>query len=140
VDGQEKAFSARPESRSTSVDRWRADTEQAVITGSFDVGIAVGILGVIGAWSKRAPCHDQRPDDRLARPLLVRARRDRARGFKDLAGKTVGFSLGSSSNLIAARSPRRPRRGQLISTGGRPRPHPGNVRQVDAGWSALRST
>jgi NitT/TauT family transport system substrate-binding protein len=32
-----------------------ADTQQAVITGSIDIGIATGFLGTISAWAKRAP-------------------------------------------------------------------------------------
>src|SRR6266576_4917352 len=31
------------------------ETQQAVISGSVDLGIAAGVMGVLGAFSKRAP-------------------------------------------------------------------------------------
>ncbi len=98
-----------------------ADTEQAVITGSFDVGIAVGIMGVIGAWAKRAPVAMISAQMTGSPDLYWYVRAETApRGFKDLAGKTVGFSRpGSSSNLIAAALAKAAGvEVKLISTGG----------------------
>ena len=118
-----------------------ADTEQAVITGSFDVGIAVGIMGVIGAWAKRAPVAMISAQMTGSPDLYWYVRADNpARGFKDLAGKTVGFSRpGSSSNLIAAALAKTAGiEVKLISTGG-PAATLTQVMsgQVDAGWSAV---
>ena len=118
-----------------------ADTEQAVITGSFDVGIAVGILGVIGAWSKRAPVVMISAQMTGSPDLYWYVRAETApRGFKDLAGKTVGFSRpGSSSNLIAAALAKAAGvEVKLISTGG-PAATLTQVMsgQVDVGWSAV---
>jgi NitT/TauT family transport system substrate-binding protein len=118
-----------------------ADTEQAVITGSFDVGIAVGIMGVIGAWAKRAPVAMISAQMTGSPDLYWYVRADNpAHGFKDLAGKTVGFSRpGSSSNLIAAALAKAAGiEVKLVSTGGAAATLTQVMSgQVDAGWSAV---
>ena len=49
------------------------ETQQAVISGSVDIGIAAGVMGVLSAYLEgRAGARDQRRDDRRGRSLLVR--------------------------------------------------------------------
>ena len=47
------------------------ETQQAVISGSVDLGIAAGVMGVLSAYSKGAPAHHQRGNDGCERSLLV---------------------------------------------------------------------
>ena len=49
------------------------ETQQAVISGSVDIGVAAGVMGVLSAYSKGAPVRViARGDDRRRRSLLVR--------------------------------------------------------------------
>ena len=49
------------------------ETQQAVISGSVDIGIAAGVMGVLSAYSKGAPVRViARRDHRRGRSLLVR--------------------------------------------------------------------
>ena len=49
------------------------ETQQAVISGSVDIGIAAGVMGVLSAYSKGAPVRViARGDHRGRRSLLVR--------------------------------------------------------------------
>src|SRR4051812_28002348 len=81
-----------------------ADTQQAVITGSIDIGIATGFLGVISAWAKNAPVVVLSAETTGASDLFWYVRGDSAaKSMKDLGGKSIAFSRpGSSSNQIAA--------------------------------------
>ena len=47
------------------------ETQQAVIAGSVDVGVAVGTLGALGAFAKGAPISDHRRRDRRVRPICI---------------------------------------------------------------------
>ncbi len=54
------------------------ETQQAVISGSVDIGVAPGHHGrPVGVLEGRAGAHHRRGDDRRRRPLLVRAGRPR---------------------------------------------------------------
>jgi NitT/TauT family transport system substrate-binding protein len=74
------------------------ETQQAVISGSANIGITLGILGVLGAYSKGAPLRiigasftgasDQFWYVPAASPI---------RTAKDTAGKTVAYSTNGSS-------------------------------------------
>jgi NitT/TauT family transport system substrate-binding protein len=79
-----------------------ATTEQAVISGSVDVAVATGILGIISAYVKGAPVRIISAEITGIPDLYFFARSDR--GIKSLAdshGKTIAYSNpGSSSNLV----------------------------------------
>ena len=50
------------------------ETQQAVVSGSVDIGVAGGIMGVLSrVLERRAGAHHRRRDHRRVRPLLVRA-------------------------------------------------------------------
>ena len=52
------------------------ETQQAVISGSVDIGVAAGIMGVlVVVLQRRAGAHHRRRDNRRGGSLLVRAHR-----------------------------------------------------------------
>src|SRR5947209_5588603 len=80
-----------------------ASTLTTVLSGSADVGLSNGLLGVIGAYVKGAPVRVISAQMTGAGELYWYVRADSPiRSLKQTAGKTVAFSSpGSSSNLIA---------------------------------------
>ena len=94
-----------------------AATLTTVLSGSADIGLSNGLLGVIGAYVKGAPVQgDLGADDRRGRALLVRARRERHQepegcGRKDgrvfLARLVVEPDLARAAAPGAASAPRR---------------------------------
>jgi len=79
-----------------------ATNEQAVISGSVDMAIATGFLGILAAYVKGAPVRIVSPEATGAPDIFWYVKADSPiKSFKDLHGKTVTFSApGSSSNLI----------------------------------------
>jgi NitT/TauT family transport system substrate-binding protein len=79
-----------------------ASNEQAVISGSVDVAVETGFLGIIAAYVKGAPVRVISPASTGAPELYFYAKAGRGiTSLKDAHGKSVGFSNpGSSSNLI----------------------------------------
>ena len=79
-----------------------APTLQAVISGSVDVGMATGLLGAVGAFTKGAPIRVIDAESTGAADLFWYAKT--ASGIKSvavMAGKTVAYSEpGSSSELV----------------------------------------
>jgi NitT/TauT family transport system substrate-binding protein len=116
-----------------------AETQQAVISGSVDLGVGAGILGILGAATKGAPVKIISSNFTGASDTFWYARTDSGiKGFGDATGKTAGFSTnGSSSNLVLLRL--------LDAAGVKARPVPtGNPvvtltqvmsGQIDIGWS-----
>ena len=45
------------------------ETQQAAISGSVDIGVAAGIMGVLGAYSKGAPVRVHRRRDHRRVPI-----------------------------------------------------------------------
>jgi NitT/TauT family transport system substrate-binding protein len=77
------------------------ETLQAVISGSVDIGIGVGIAGVLGAFSKGAPVRAIANSTTGADDLFwyVPAASS-IKSLKDAGGKTIAYSTtGSSTNL-----------------------------------------
>jgi NitT/TauT family transport system substrate-binding protein len=118
-----------------------AETQQAVITGSFDVGLATGLLGVVGAFNKGAPIVLLSSEMTGAPDLLWYVRADSPiKSLQDLEGKTVAYSRpGSSSNQIAAALVKLSgKNAKLVSTGGPPATLTQVMSgQIDVGWSAV---
>jgi len=77
------------------------ETQQAVISGSVDLGIGVGTVGVLGAFAKGAPVRAIANSTTGADDLFwyVPAASP-IKTIKDAAGKTIAYStVGSSTNL-----------------------------------------
>jgi NitT/TauT family transport system substrate-binding protein len=77
-------------------------SQQAVISGSVDIGIGVGTYGVLGAFSKGAPMRIIGNSTTGAHDLYWYARADSPiHTMRDAAGRTVAYSTtASSTNLV----------------------------------------
>ena len=74
------------------------ETNQAVISGSADIGIAAGTAGVLGAFAKGAPLRIIAAGTTGAGDLYWYVPANSPiRSFKDLDGKTVGYSTNGAS-------------------------------------------
>lgn len=117
-----------------------ATTEQAVVSGSVDMAMATGTLGIISAYVKGAPVRIISSEATGTPDLYWYARVESGiKSLRDVAGKTIAFSApGSSSNLVLL---------TLLKEAGvtaKPTPTgamPGTFTQVmsgqiDAGWAA----
>jgi NitT/TauT family transport system substrate-binding protein len=78
------------------------ETQQAVISGSVDIGVGVGTHGVLGAFSKGAPVRILGASITGANDLFWYVRPDSPiKSLKDADGKTVAFSTtGSSTHSV----------------------------------------
>jgi NitT/TauT family transport system substrate-binding protein len=117
-----------------------APTVQAVLSGSADVAIDTGILGVIGAYSKGAPLRIISPNSTGAPDIYWYAKASSGiKSLKDAAGKTIGFSEnGSSSNLVLlALLQFNDVQAKTIAAGGMPSTMTQvQTGQIDVGWAA----
>lgn len=117
-----------------------ADTLQAVITGSFDAGLANGVLGVIGAWSKNAPVVLLSGQMLGAPDIYWYVKADSpVKSLKDLDGKTMGFSRpGSSTHAVGLALLKTSGANiKLVAAGGIPATLTQVMSgQLDAGWAA----
>jgi len=116
-----------------------AGTLDAVMSGSVDIGMSNGLLGVIGRYSKGAPIRVIAGEMTGASDAFWYARSDSGiRSLKDAGGKTIAFSSpGSSTNLMVlallkqAGVPAKP-----VATGGVPATFTQVMtKQIDIGWS-----
>jgi NitT/TauT family transport system substrate-binding protein len=74
------------------------ETQQAVISGSVDLGIAAGVMGVLGAYSKGAPVRVIGAETTGAGDLFWYVRADSPiKSLKDTDGKVLGYSTNGSS-------------------------------------------
>jgi NitT/TauT family transport system substrate-binding protein len=74
------------------------ETQQAVISGSVDLGIAAGTLGVLGAYSKGAPVRIISAETTGAGDLYWYVKSDSPiKTIKDFDGKTIAYSTNGSS-------------------------------------------
>jgi len=116
------------------------ETQQAVISGSVDVGIAVGIMGVLSAYSKGAPVRIISSEITGAGDLFWYVKADSPiKNLKDTDGKTLAYSTNGSSThgVVTALVSQYNLKAKLTATGG----PPGTLTQVmsgqiDVGWSA----
>jgi len=78
------------------------ETQQAVISGSVDIGVAAGVMGVLSAYSKGAPVRVIGAETTGAGDLYWYVKSDSPiKSLKDTAGKTLAYSTnGSSTNGI----------------------------------------
>jgi NitT/TauT family transport system substrate-binding protein len=117
-----------------------AATLTTVLSGSADIGLSNGLLGVIGAYVKGAPVRVISAQMTGAGELYWYARAESGiKSLKDAAGKTVAFSSpGSSSNLILLALLRQGGvNAKTIATGGAPATLTQVMTgQIDVGWAA----
>jgi len=117
-----------------------AATLTTVLSGSADIGLSNGLLGVIGAYVKGAPVRVISAQMTGAGELYWYARAGSGiASLKDAAGKTVAFSSpGSSSNLILLALLRQGGvTAKTIATGGAPATLTQVMTgQIDVGWAA----
>lgn len=116
-----------------------AQTLAAVTSGSVDVGMSNGLLGVVGAYAKGAPVRAISAQMTGAHELYWYVRADSPiRSMKDADGKTIAFSSpGSSSNLILLSLLRQAgSKAKPVATGGLPSTRTQVMTgQIDIGWA-----
>lgn len=116
------------------------ETQQAVISGSVDIGVAVGIMGVLSAYSKGAPVRIIGAETTGAADLYWYVKADSPiKNLKDSEGKTLAYSTNGSSThgIVTAFMKQYGLKAKPTSTGG----PPGTLTQVmsgqiDIGWAA----
>ena len=74
------------------------ETQQAVISGSVDIGVAAGVMGVLSAYSKGAPVRVIGAETTGAGDLYWYVKADSPiKSIKDVNGKTIAYSTNGSS-------------------------------------------
>jgi len=116
------------------------ETQQAVISGSVDIGVAVGIMGALSSFSKGAPVRIIGAETTGANDLYWYVKSDSPiKSLKDSAGKTIAYSTKGSSTdgIVTAFMKQYDLKAKPTSTGG-PAATLTQVMsgQVDIGWSA----
>jgi NitT/TauT family transport system substrate-binding protein len=116
------------------------ETQQAAISGSVDLGIAAGVMGVLGAYAKGAPVRVLGAETTGAADLFWYVRADSPiKTLKDTDGRTLAYSTNGSSThgIVSAFIRENGLKAKPTATGG----PPGTLTQVmsgqiDVGWSA----
>ncbi|MEO8674674.1 MAG: ABC transporter substrate-binding protein [Casimicrobiaceae bacterium] len=116
------------------------ETQQAVISGSADLGIAGGIMGALSAYSKGAPVRIISAETTGASDLYWYVPADSTiKSLKDTDGKTIAYSTNGSSThgIVSAFMKQYDLKAKPTATGG-PAPTLTQVMsgQIDIGWSA----
>src|SRR6476660_6229050 len=116
------------------------ETQQAVISGSVDIGIAAGVMGVLGAYSKGAPIRVIGAETTGANDLYWYVKADSPiKTLKDTDGKTLAYSTNGSSTdgIVTAFMKQYNLKAKPVATGS-PSSTLTQVMsgQVDVGWSA----
>ena len=116
------------------------ETQQPVISGNVDIGVAVGVMGALSSFSKGAPVRIIGAETTGARDLFWYVRADSPiKSLKDTAGKTIAYSTkGSSTNgIVTAFMTQYDLKATPVATGS-PSSTLTQVMsgQVDVGWSA----
>jgi NitT/TauT family transport system substrate-binding protein len=116
------------------------ETQQAVISGSVEVGVATGIMGVLSAASKGAPVRIIGAETTGATDLFwYVAANSPIKSLKDTEGKTIAYSTNGSSThgIVTAFMKQYDLKAKPTATGG-PAPTLTQVMsgQIDVGWSA----
>jgi NitT/TauT family transport system substrate-binding protein len=116
------------------------ETQQAVISGSVDIGIAAGVMGVLSAFSKGAPVRVISAETTGAGDLYWYVKADSPiKTLKDADGKTLAYSTNGSSThgVVTALTKQYDLKAKLTAMGG-PAANLTAVMsgQVDVGWAA----
>ena len=117
-----------------------ASNEQALISGSVNIAVATGYMGILSAYTKGAPVRIISAEATGAPDMFWYAKATSGiKSFKDLHGKTVAFSNpGSSSNLILQTllKEHNVTDAKMVSIGSAPNGLPQVMTgQLDAAWS-----
>lgn len=116
------------------------ETQQAVISGSVDIGVAPGIMGVLAAYSKGAPVRIIGAEATGAADLFwYVAASSPIKSLKDTDGKTISYSTTGSSThgIVTALIKEYDLKARPTATGGPPSTITQVMSgQVDIGWSA----
>jgi NitT/TauT family transport system substrate-binding protein len=116
------------------------ETQQAVISGSVEIGVAAGIMGVLSAYSKGAPVRVIGAEATGAADLYWYSKADSPiKTLKDLDGKTISYSTNGSSThgIVTALIKQYNVTAKPVATGS-PSSTLTQVMsgQIDVGWSA----
>ena len=116
------------------------ETQQAVISGSVDIGVAPGIMGVLSAFAKGAPVRIIGAQTTGASDLYWYVPANSPiKSLKDTDGKTIAYSTNGSSThgVVTAMMKQHDLKAKPTATGG-PAPTLTQVMsgQIDVGWSA----
>ena len=116
------------------------ETQQAVLSGSVDIGVAPGIMGVLSAFSKGAPLRIIGAETTGAADLFWYVpSTSPIKSLKDTDGKTIAYSTKGSSTdgIVTAFMKQYDLKAKPTATGG-PAPTLTQVmtNQIDVGWSA----
>ena len=116
------------------------ETQQAVISGSADLGIAGGIMGALSAYSKGAPVRIISAETTGASDLFWYVPANSPiKTLKDTDGRTIAYSTNGSSThgIVTAFMKQYDLKAKPTATGG-PSPTLTQVMsgQIDVGWSA----
>ena len=116
------------------------ETQQAVISGSVDLGIAAGVMGVLSAYSKGAPVRVIGAETTGARDLYWYVKADSPiKSLKDTEDKTIAYSTNGSSThgIVTAFMKQYQLKAKPTAMGG-PAANLTAVMsgQIDVGWAA----
>src|SRR5689334_24996570 len=116
------------------------ETQQAVISGSVDLGIAAGVMGVMSAYSKGAPVRIISAETTGANDLYWYVKQDSPiKTLKDTDGKTLAYSTNGSSThgIVTAFMKQYDLKAKPTAVGG-PAANLTAVMsgQIDVGWAA----
>ena len=116
------------------------ETQQAVISGSVDIGVAAGVMGVLSAFSKGAPVRIISAETTGAGDLYWYVKSDSPiKTLKDTDGKTLAYSTNGSSThgVVTAFMKQYDLKAKPTAMGG-PAANLTAVMsgQVDVGWAA----
>jgi NitT/TauT family transport system substrate-binding protein len=116
------------------------ETQQAVISGSVDIGIAAGVMGVFGAYSKGAPVRVISAETTGAKDLYWYVKADSPiKSLQDTDGKTLAYSTnGSSTHGIVTAFMQEYKLKAIPTAVGGPAANLSAVMsgQIDVGWAA----
>src|SRR3990170_2719367 len=99
------------------------ETQQAVISGSVEIGVAAGIMGVLSAYSKGAPVRVIGAETTGAQDLFWYVKVDSPiKSLKDTEGKTIAYSTNGSSThgIVTAFMKQYELKAKPTATGGPP--------------------
>jgi NitT/TauT family transport system substrate-binding protein len=116
------------------------ETQQAVISGSVDIGVAAGVMGVLSAYSKGAPVRVIGAETTGANDLYWYVKADSPiKSLKDTEGKTLAYSTNGSSThgIVRAFMKQYDLKARPTAVGG-PSANLTAVMsgQIDVGWAA----
>jgi len=116
------------------------ETQQAVISGSVDIGVAPGVMGVLSAFSKGAPVRVIGAQTNGASDVYWYVPSNSPiKSLKDTDGKTIAYSTNGSSThgIVTAFMKQYDLKAKPTATGG-PAPTLTQVMtgQIDVGWAA----